>query len=181
MEYDRQTRLLARKQTVRGRNTILGDYRYTHDITGRLIQVVNKAQKSDFFHNDVIDASSEYQYDAIGRLVAASGHQQVGSASDGGRRLVAPSTAATKSHVGLGDGSQIYKYLETYVYDDAGNILSMRHEGVDNAPISGWAMQYVYAEPSLIQPGVMSNRPSQTSVGDASEEYRYDGNSADSG
>jgi RHS repeat-associated protein len=81
----------------------------------------------------------------------------------------------------LGDGSQMVKYLETYTYDDAGNILSMRHESVEGAHIPGWTRHYTYAEPSRIQPGAISNRLSQTSVGGKTETYRYDGDCAESG
>ncbi len=34
-----------------------------------------------------------------------------------------------------GDGSQMSSYMETYTYDDAGNILTMCHEGDKGAPI----------------------------------------------
>lgn len=181
MEYDESTRLLTRRQTVRGRKTVLEDTHYAHDVGGRVSHSINLAEKSEYFFNDVIDSAQEYRYDALGRLVLALGRQQVGVAADGSRRFVTPSAAARMPLRARGDGSQMSRYMETYTYDDAGNILTMCHEGVKGAPVPGWTRHYTYAEPSLIQPGMTSNRLSQTAVGGESEKYGYDGDSADSG
>ena len=59
-------------------------------------------------------------------------------------------------------------YLERYVYDAVGNILSMEHRGSDPAH-PGWTRTYRYDEASQVEPGAASNRLSCTTVGDVVE------------
>jgi RHS repeat-associated protein len=54
------------------------------------------------------------------------------------------------------------RYVEQYVYDVAGNILSMRHRGSSPAH-PGWTRTYQYEETSQLDPDHRSNRLSRTS------------------
>jgi RHS repeat-associated protein len=53
------------------------------------------------------------------------------------------------------------RYVETYDYDPSGNLVTLKHVGSDPSN-PGWSRAYVYAEPSLIEPGKASNRLSRT-------------------
>ena len=80
-------------------------------------------------------------------------------------------------HTGLvhrGDGAALGRYIETYGYDPAGNILEMRHRGSDPAH-PGWVRSYNYNETSRIEPDRAGNRLSSTQVSDIDvERYAYD-------
>ena len=66
------------------------------------------------------------------------------------------------------------RYVEQYVYDAVGNILSMQHRG--NDPIQPvWKRTYSYHEASQLEVGPSNNRLSKTQVGQTIEHYRYDG------
>ena len=54
------------------------------------------------------------------------------------------------------------RYAERYVYDEAGNLLLVKHRSADPAQ-GGWTRAYSYDEPSLLEPGRPSDRLSGTS------------------
>src|SRR5205823_4287241 len=66
------------------------------------------------------------------------------------------------------------RYVEHYIYDAVGNILTMQHRGADPAQ-PGWTRIYSYGEPSQLVEGQTNNRLSCTEVGEIIERYRYDG------
>jgi RHS repeat-associated protein len=53
------------------------------------------------------------------------------------------------------------RYTERYAYDEAGNLLVVRHRSADPA-YGGWTRAYRYDEPSLLEPGRRSNRLTAT-------------------
>lgn len=73
-------------------------------------------------------------YDAIYRPVSASGREHLGQTNGRPVAPVAPDGShGTHNATGndAGDGNSIGLDKETYRYDVAGNLLSMRHEGRD--------------------------------------------------
>src|SRR5437660_1341561 len=131
-----------------------------------------------FFNNRRVEPSAEYTYDAIYRLIEASGREHLGLAG------VAPNAPAATSYndmprVGLqhpGDGAAVGTYDETYQYDPLGNLKQLVHAGTD--PVNpGWTRSYTYAEASLLDPLQTSNRLSATAVSGSSslnEPITYD-------
>ena len=53
------------------------------------------------------------------------------------------------------------RYVERYVYDEVGNLLRMAHRSADPAH-GGWTRDYLYREPSLLEPARHSNRLTAT-------------------
>jgi RHS repeat-associated protein len=150
---------------------------YTYDPAGNITHICDDAQQVIYFRNTRVVASADYTYDAIYRLIEATGREHLGQA--GG-----PATPHVENDapcVGLlhpGDGNAMGRYLERYVYDAAGNFLSMQHRGTDPAN-PGWNRAYAYNEASLTEPGKQSNRLTSTTVGRTTETYSTSGDGYD--
>ncbi len=156
--YDPLTFRLAHLVTVRGSRR-LQDLRYTYDAVGNATQVSDRAQQRSFFRNQVVRPSARYTYDALYRLIEATGREHLGQAGAGHPHPVPPS-ATGAPRAGLpqpGDGTAMARYIERYVYDEVGNLLLTRHRSADPA-YGGWTRAYRYDEPSLLEPGRHSNR-----------------------
>ncbi|KAH8148314.1 uncharacterized protein LAJ45_07767 [Morchella importuna] len=181
--YDRCTQLLTRKRTVRessGGDAVLEDITYTHDCLGRITHTVDSAHQAVFFRNCRIDPACDYTYDALGRLVAATGREQLDCADggDGGRRFRAPQPLSPSAISTLpADATKLCEYVETYQYDPAGNMLKMTHSAANDPLVSGWTRRFVYDEPSLLLGGgggeYRGNRLSRTELGRFAENYAY--------
>jgi YD repeat-containing protein len=120
--------------------------RYTYDPVGNITHIRDDAQQAVFFHNRRVEPSADYTYDALHRLIEATGREHLGQA--GGS--LALHSWNDVPRVGLpreGDGQAMGRYAERYVYDEVGNILEMRHRG--SAPAHpGWKRCYQYAADS---------------------------------
>ena len=121
----------------------LQDLSYTYDPVGNITSIRDDAQPRVFFDNDCIDASNDYQYDAIYRLIGATGREH------GGQDLQ-PNWDDTQ-RIGYSpipyDCSALRRYIEIYHYDEVGNILKMIHHLGDNLNSPGtvvWNRRYQY-------------------------------------
>jgi RHS repeat-associated protein len=165
------------------------DLHYTYDPVGNITHIRDDAQQAIYFKNKRVEPSAEYTYDAIYRLIEATGREHLGQAggapiphshNDSGR--VGLLSADVAGRFGPNDGSTMGTYVERYVYDAVGNFLEMHHSGSD--PVHpGWTRTYAYGETSLIEDGTggtllkTSNRLSTTTVGNNNpsvERYVYD-------
>ncbi|KAF2395547.1 SpvB-domain-containing protein, partial [Trichodelitschia bisporula] len=160
-KYDPLTSLLTDLKTTRTDDAIQNIH-YTYDPAGNIISIKDSTQQTIFFRNKRVDPSSDYTYDALHRLVEATGREHLSSAKPG-----------TKSGDHANDGQAMGRYLETYFYDQVGNIEALRHSGDHDS--QAWTRRYVYAEASLLQPDRKSNRLSRTSTGPSTQEYKYGG------
>jgi RHS repeat-associated protein len=154
------------------------DLRYTYDALGNITHMSDGAQQRIFFRNRRIEPSSEYTYDAVGRLIEATGREHLGQV--GGAPV--PSSYNDAPRVGIdwsaNDGNALGSYRERYVYDAVGNLLSMQHRGTEPA-IPGWTRAYTYEEPSLLELTKPGNRLTRTTVGVTTETYSASGNGYD--
>jgi RHS repeat-associated protein len=163
--YDPQTFRLARLTTTRpGPAATVQDLAYYYDPAGNLTRVADNADTHDviFFRNQRVDPSSDFGYDAVYRLISATGREHLGQA---GAALAPPSqvTNDDSARTGLpqpGDGKAMGRYTQTYTYDGAGRLLAMAHQ----ASSGGWTRRYDYARQSQIDPAQTGNRPAATSL-----------------
>src|SRR5207249_7829998 len=124
------------------------DLHYTYDPVGNIVRIRDDAQQAIYFRNQRVEASNDYIYDAIYRLIEATGREHLGQ----NRSVPVPDAfdfATRLPHPG--DGTAMGRYVERYIYDRAGNLLSVQH--ADN-----WTRTYAYNEPSLLEPGKNNNR-----------------------
>jgi RHS repeat-associated protein len=152
------------------------DLRYTYDPAGNVTHIEDGAQQAVYFRNRRVEPSADYTYDALHRLIEATGREHLGQ-SGGQPNAPAPPDAFDAFRTRLdhpGDGNALGIYAEQYVYDAVGNLLTLQHRGSDPAH-PGWARQYAYEEPSQLEPAKLSNRLSSTTIGQDTETYGYDG------
>ncbi len=166
-EYDRLTFRLTRLLTLRGTEP-LQDLSYTYDPAGNITHIRDDAQQTIYFSNAVVEPHADYTYDALYRLIEATGREHIGQAeqpwstwNDEGRvRLAHPH-----------DGRAMRRYIEQYEYDEVGNFLQLIHQANTNGR---WTRTYEYNEPSLIEPDRQNNRLSRTTVDGVTEIYTHD-------
>jgi RHS repeat-associated protein len=166
--YDPETFRLVALLTMRPSGSgPLQDLAYTYDPVGNVTHVGDQAQQTVFFANQMVRPDNNYTYDAIYRLVQATGRELLANAAqpqstwDDSGQVSTPLPSDTKA---------MQNYTDAYAYDAVGNFLSYRH----TAAAGSWARNYNYdggASPPA------SNRLASTSVGRAQENYTYDANS----
>ncbi|MEK6281257.1 MAG: SpvB/TcaC N-terminal domain-containing protein [Acidobacteriota bacterium] len=137
--------------------------RYTYDPAGNVTHVTDDAQQRVYFRNRRVEPSASYTYDAVYRLIEATGREHLGQV--GGAPVAHSHDDVPRVGVdwSANDGNALGTYVERYVYDAAGNFLRTRHRGTDPAQ-PGWTREYAYGEASLLEPLKRGNRLSATSV-----------------
>ena len=141
---------------------------YTYDAAKNVVSITDTSQQTIFFRNKRVDPTAEYTYDALYRLIQATGREHVGTTFKPGR---AGGWAPTEHP---SDGAALSRYVESYTYDSVGNLQAMKHQG--DREQQAWTRKYTYEEPSLLEPEqhYCSNRLSRTTVGQMDETYAYD-------
>jgi hypothetical protein len=148
---------------------------YTYDPVGNITHIQDDAQQTIYFRNQRVEPSNDYTYDAIYRLIQASGREHLGQLANGDPNPPTAPDAFNDFHTRQ-DHPNVLKamgaYIERYVYDAVGNFLQMQHRGSDPAH-AGWTRAYVYLEASLIEDGIRepvrktSNRLTSTTLNPA--------------
>jgi RHS repeat-associated protein len=167
--YDPLTFRLAHQTTTRpgfpAAQQLAQDLAYTYDPAGNITHIQDNAQQTIYFNNRRVEPSADYTYDAIYRLIQASGREQLGL-TGGVPDAPWPSNYNDVPRVQLahpGDGNAMGTYDEQYQYDNTGNFLKLIHTG-SNPASPGWNRTYVYREASLLEPGKISNRLTRTTL-----------------
>nr|WP_322762911.1 SpvB/TcaC N-terminal domain-containing protein [Frankia sp. Cr2] len=197
-DYDRETFRLRHLNTVRpasftedepvppDQRRSVQDLRYVYDPTGNITHIRDDAQPRAFNLNVLIEASGDYVYDALYRLVEARGREHLGVAN-GQEPATSWNDAPRANLPNAADRQALARYDEYYDYDAAGNMTKLVHEGT--APgHPGWTRTFTCKEWSQLEPPlapgesaptapnrVYSNRLSSTQVGAGLPEvYSYD-------
>lgn len=160
-EYDPQTFRLQRLTSVRQNGDPtqrqLQDWHYTFDPSGNISHIEDQNSPTVFFNNQIITSTSAYVYDALYRLVEATGREnaapQVFDGSDNWN------DAANLKQLNPGDPLAMRNYTQSYQYDSVGNIQRMHHVAAGNS----WTRDYAYQS--------SNNRLVSTQVG--SHVYQY--------
>lgn len=93
---------------------------YDYDPGGNVISVEDQAQPTRHFANQRIAPINYYQHDSLYQLIEATGREIAGA--NIGPKL--PELADLPL-----DTSQLLNYTQHYQYDEAGNLLELKHEG----------------------------------------------------
>lgn len=179
-EYDALSERLIALTTRRSNGERLQALRFTHDPTGNVTHATDDATQSVFFSNRRVDGSNTYTYDALYRLIEASGREHLGLAG-GSAMAPSPHSYNDRSRGGLphpADGNALGRYHERYNYDAAGNLLFLAHRGDDPAN-PGWTRTLAYEEPSQIEASRRSNRLTSSTVLGVSETFSTGGDGYD--
>ncbi len=183
--YDSATFRLTRLTTARagypaGQQGVQ-DLSYVYDPVGNITHIQDDAdiQNVIFFLNQRVEPSNDYTYDAIYRLVQATGREHLGQNGGGGALVPWPTSYNDAPRIALpqpGDVKAMGTYQEQYQYDPVGNIQQYIHVGTNPAN-PGWTRTYSYAEPSFLEAGRFSNRLSSTTLSGTQalvEPYAHD-------
>lgn len=156
----------------------------TNDPVGNITHIRDGAQQTLYFRNQRINPSASYLYDALYRLIEATGREHLGQNNGQPNSPTAPD-AFNAFHTRIdhpNDGNAMGMYREKYVYDAVGNITAMHHVGTDPTD-PGWTRLYQYLETSLIEDGThgtllqYSNRLTSSTIGSNNpvlETYKHD-------
>jgi RHS repeat-associated protein len=164
--YDELSQRLTRLRTVRDSDSAaIQSLHYHYDPVGNITDIRDTAQQTVYFDNTVVAAANSYTYDALYRLVEATGREH---SSEGVAQRTHADMAATAQPM-TSDPSAMRLYTQQYVYDEVGNILEMKHLPSSG---TGWTRYYQYDE--------LGNRLEATSAsgddpeGPYTHEYDYD-------
>jgi RHS repeat-associated protein len=165
--YDEQTFRLIHLKTSRA-SMVCQDLFYTYDPAGNITHIRDDAQQTTYFNGQVVRPDCDYLYDAIYRLINATGREHIG-------QLGKPSETTWNDELRInlpqpGDGQAMRNYTEQYLYDAVGNFERLIHQATNG----NWTRAYAYNEASPIETSKKSNRLSNTTVGGATEPYTYD-------
>jgi RHS repeat-associated protein len=156
-EYDpltfRLQHLMSNKATLSGGQEKLQDLAYTYDPTGNITQIHDRAVPTVFFNNQKIEGRNEYTYDALYRLITATGREQNSNSPNFDAGDNWNDTFAIFAH-NANDPMAMRHYTQHYQYDSVGNILQTKHEAGANG---SWTRNNIY--------GNKNNRLKTTSIG----------------
>lgn len=180
-EYDPETfRLVSLTTTSTSDGTLFQDLLYYYDPVGNITHIQDDAQDTIYFKNKKVEPSADYLYDAIYRLIKATGREHLGQ-TGGVPNAPTPQSYNDWPNINLphpNDGNAMGTYIENFGYDPVGNIQQSQHIGSSPAN-PGWTRTYAYTEASLLEPSRVSNRLSTTTVGGTTETYSTAGNGYD--
>ncbi|WP_437776712.1 SpvB/TcaC N-terminal domain-containing protein [Sorangium sp. So ce1097] len=148
--YDPLTYRLSRLKTTRSSDSaVLQNLTYVYDPVGNIVEIGDSAQQTVFFNNDVVSPSAQYEYDAVYRLIEATGREHAGGLADVQRDQ---NDLPIQSLPHANDAQALRNYTEEYFYDDVGNLLRVVHQ----AGAGSWTRRYAYE--------ATSNRLTSTSL-----------------
>ncbi|MDD3654014.1 MAG: SpvB/TcaC N-terminal domain-containing protein [Desulfotomaculaceae bacterium] len=136
--YDKETFRLKRLESRRADDGPLQDWRYTYDPAGNVTHIEDKSIPAVFFDNRKVTGVSAYTYDALYRLVEATGRESSAAISFNSKDNW--NDAPFLHRLNPDDPVAMRNYVQSCRYDAAGNILQMRHQ----APGGGWTRDYDY-------------------------------------
>ncbi len=159
--YDPTTFRLTQLRSTKNGGEVIQDLNYTYDPTGNITQIADQAIPERFFNNQIIKGTNEYTYDALYRLIQASGREQNTNAPNFDSSDNWNDAIALFSH-NSGDSMAMRNYNQNYQYDSVGNIQQIRHEAGANG---SWTRNYTYEN--------TNNRLKTTAIGNTTYLYPH--------
>ncbi len=128
--YEETTLRLISLKSKKPDNTTVQDISYFYDPAGNITRTYDNTYKSVFSNNSEIKPLSDYTYDALYRVILASGRQHQGINADAYKNN--PANNSFKQSIlgpppSTNDADKLENYTETYTYDDSGNLILKEH------------------------------------------------------
>lgn len=159
-EYDPETMRLIYLRS--NHNTkVLQDLRYTYDPVGNITFIKDDAHDPEFFSNQVVESSSSYSYDALYRLVQATGRENNTALNFDKDNW---NDAPFMHQINPGNPMAVWNYTQKYSYDSVGNISQIIHMN-DGSSANWWTRNYEYE--------TINNRLKNTKVGQGANSFTY--------
>ena len=155
-EYDPKTFRLRQVFTTRPANkrpysmrssklqdpNVVQELNYTYDAVGNITECDDEAYEPVFFQNQKVEARSRYEYDALYRLITATGREN--GASRGAPANLQGGPLSVQFPIPVNDPNALRNYTQTYRYDSAGNIERIHHD----PGIGTWTRRFHCADDS---------------------------------
>ncbi|WP_181198353.1 RHS repeat domain-containing protein [Enhygromyxa salina] len=136
--YDPKNYRLRGIETTRtSDNAKLQGLHYHYDPVGNVTDIRDDAQQTVYFQNAVVEAANGYEYDALYRLVEATGreHASQGTVQRSSTQLPPDSSATPMAN----DPNALRRYTQRYSYDAVGNLETVIHAPAGG---TGWTRRY---------------------------------------
>lgn len=153
--YDKKNFRLRHLETRRQNSELLQDLYYTFDPVGNITHIEDKSIPREFSSNEIIEPISEFTYDAIYRLVKASGREKNASPN-----FSAENKWNDAPFMNSNLQTDIRNYTQHYKYDAVGNIDELKHRAAGG----DWTRKYTYE--------TINNRLISTQIG-SNPSYFY--------
>lgn len=157
--YEKETFRLKRLESKRMNSDPLQDWYYTFDPSGNITHIEDKNSPVNFFDNNKVTGISEYTYDALYRLVEATGRENDAALSFG--TCDNWNDKPFMYSLSNGDPMAMRSYRQKYRYDNVGNIQEMRHIATGG----NWTRTFAYE--------ALNNRLQSTQIGDNGVPENY--------
>ncbi|MCF0075526.1 insecticidal toxin complex protein [Dyadobacter sp. CY261] len=158
--YDPETFRLVHLKTTRPTpvaNDILQNLFYTYDPVGNIMQVRDDAHQPVYFKNQEVLPENNYTYDAIYRLIEATGREN--AKYNAVPEAKEPDPISSQYPI---TDKALRDYTQKYAYDIVGNFEHILHIARDG----NWTRTY--------ETDAFSNRLLSTTTGQKTTTYRYD-------
>lgn len=116
---------------------------YSYDPVGNITGIYDEAYEPVFFQNQQVEARSRYEYDALYRLIGATGREN--GALTGAPTNLEDSPVSAQFPIQRSDPNALRIYTQTYGYDSAGNMERLHHEA---GPVGTWTRRFHCADDS---------------------------------
>ncbi|MGK7396938.1 MAG: SpvB/TcaC N-terminal domain-containing protein [Candidatus Cyclobacteriaceae bacterium M3_2C_046] len=123
----RLTRLETTRQESNGSLTYLQDISYVYDPVGNIVKITDHSQEKVFTANQLVQPQSNFVYDALYQLKEATGREHLALSKTDYQQ---GSDVFKNTHFAhINDPDQLRNYIRQYDYDEAGNLVQIRHIG----------------------------------------------------
>lgn len=158
-QYDKETFRLKRLESKRQNGDPLQDWHYTYDPIGNISHIEDKNVPAVFFDNQKTTGISTYTYDALYRLIEATGRENKAALDFG--TCDNWNDKPFMHSLNPGDPMAVRNYTQRYQYDAVGNIMEMKHLATGG----NWTRAYEYE--------TTNNRLKSTHIGDVDNPTHY--------
>ncbi len=119
---------------------------YTYDPVGNITDLRDDAHETIYFANAVVEPHAAYTYDAIYRLIEATGREHEGIAGRGNKYSDQFDAARMiKGNIpNPNNPNEIIRYTEIYHYDEVGNMLEVKHQAGQGNHTNNWTKTFEY-------------------------------------
>ncbi|HTE58255.1 MAG TPA: SpvB/TcaC N-terminal domain-containing protein [Verrucomicrobiae bacterium] len=157
--YDSRTFALIHVTSRTAANKVLQDLHFTFDATGNVTHIQDDAIPLQFFNNQMITGLTTYKYDAIYQLTEATGRENNAGLAFGPEDNWNDQSYSHQQ--AAGDPALTRNYVQQYLYDSVGNIMSLIHKASGN----DWTRDYTYQ--------ATTNRLQSTKIGAQTYAYQH--------
>ena len=126
--YDPYNFRLTRIESTKADNTLLQKLTYHHDPVGNVTSVTNDVLPTVFFNNQQVEPKASYTYDALYRLIEATGREHSGMwQNDQANQNKFNQAFFTMMGPQLSDNQALQNYTQHYHYDTGNNLTQLKH------------------------------------------------------